>query len=329
MEHQVQKLLRHLNIHPIPTPNPFSKIETNCYFIHDSVPTLIDTGIASQQAYQRLSDGLARFGRSIRDVERILLTHGHADHRALSPRIQEESGAQVLYHRAEQAKVIASEKEESARFAQMECFRSMGVPEQLLGDLVDGPSSPLIKPKVHHAIPLAGGEELLFDAMKLKVIHTPGHSAGSVCFLEQEHGLLFSGDTMLPTSHITALMELDLLSLENGYNPLKLHLDSLLHLESLGPLCVLPGHGGAVNDYLSLNEEVRERHRKRRKHILRALRHEPKTLYQICRSVFLFNSHDDLYLALSEVLGNIGILIDEGTITIEQDGRLVFYKKKE
>ena len=329
MDHQAQQLLHHLSIHPIPTPNPFSKIETNCYFINDSIPTLIDTGIATKEAYQRLSDGLARFGRSIQDVGRILLTHGHADHRALSPRIQDESGAQVFFHQAEQTKVIASEKEESARFAQMECFRSMGVPEQLLGELVDGPSSPLIKPKLHHATPLEGGEELLFDEMKLKVIHTPGHSAGSVCFLEQEHGLLFSGDTLLPTSHITALMELDLLSLENGYNPLKLHLDSLLLLESLRPLCVLPGHGDAFNDYFSLNEQVRERHRKRRKHILRALRHEPRTLYQICRSVFLFNAHDDLYLALSEVLGNIGILVDEGVITSEQDNRLVLYKKKE
>lgn len=329
MDHQVQQLLHHLNIHPIPTPNPFSKIETNCYFIDDSVPTLVDTGIASQEAYQKLSDGLAGFGRSIQDMRRILLTHGHADHRALSPRIQEESGAEVFYHQAEQAKVIASEKEESARCAQMECFRSMGVPEELLSGLIDGPSSPLIKPKVHYATPLAGGEELLFDAMKLKVIHTPGHSAGSVCFLERDHELLFSGDTMLPTSHITALMELDLLSLENGYNPLKLHLESLMLLENLGPLSVLPGHGDAFEDYLSLNEEVRERHRKRRKHILRALRHEPKTLYQICRSVFLFNSHDDLYLALSEVLGNIGILLDEGAITVGRDEIPMLYRKKE
>jgi glyoxylase-like metal-dependent hydrolase (beta-lactamase superfamily II) len=316
-----------LGVHRIRIPNTFSNNETNCYFINDSLPTLIDTGIATEAAYGALADGLLRLGCAVRDIKRIVLTHGHADHRALAPRIQAESGAELLYHQAERTKVMAAERPHSLREAGIEFFRLMGVPGELIGGLVDGPDTPSIKPKSTCATALAGGEEILFDAVKLQAIHTPGHSSGSMCLLEKEHGFLFTGDTLLPTSRVTALMELDLLTDTPHYNPLKLHMESLRRLEALQPSSILPGHGEPFSDHARVNNEVRERHRKRRAHILRALRHEPKTLYQICRSVFLFNSPDDLYLALSEVLGNLGILLDEGAVKKGQEEPFFLYAK--
>ena len=46
------------------------------------------------------------------------------------------------------------------------------------------------------AVELAEGGEIRFGAIRLQVLHTPGHTPGSVCLLDVDEGLLFSGDTL-------------------------------------------------------------------------------------------------------------------------------------
>jgi glyoxylase-like metal-dependent hydrolase (beta-lactamase superfamily II) len=46
------------------------------------------------------------------------------------------------------------------------------------------------------AVELAEGGEVRFGAIRLTVLHTPGHTEGSVCLYEPDAGLLFSGDTL-------------------------------------------------------------------------------------------------------------------------------------
>ncbi len=45
-------------------------------------------------------------------------------------------------------------------------------------------------------VPLAEGMTFDLGGRKLKILHTPGHTAGSVCLLDAEHGILFAGDTI-------------------------------------------------------------------------------------------------------------------------------------
>ena len=46
------------------------------------------------------------------------------------------------------------------------------------------------------AVDLAEGGEIRFGEIRLQVLHTPGHTPGSVCLLAADDGLLFSGDTL-------------------------------------------------------------------------------------------------------------------------------------
>ena len=48
------------------------------------------------------------------------------------------------------------------------------------------------------AVELAEGGEIRFGEIRLRVLHTPGHTEGSVCLLSDDDGLLFSGDTLFP-----------------------------------------------------------------------------------------------------------------------------------
>ena len=46
------------------------------------------------------------------------------------------------------------------------------------------------------AVELAEGGVVRFGEIRLRVLHTPGHTEGSVCLLAEDEGLLFSGDTL-------------------------------------------------------------------------------------------------------------------------------------
>jgi hydroxyacylglutathione hydrolase len=93
---------------------------------------------------------------------------------------------------------------------------------------------------------LADGQEISVGQVKLKVITTPGHSAGHLCFLMDDNGqrYLFTGDNLFFGGKILLQPVADC--------NLQDHLDSLRKLDGLGVDVFLPGHGA-----FSLNQGQR------------------------------------------------------------------------
>ena len=90
------------------------------------------------------------------------------------------------------------------------------------------------------AVELAEGGEIRFGSIRLEVLHTPGHTEGSVCLLEPTEGRLFSGDTLFAGS----FGRVDL----PGGSP-EAMVESLDRLRGFDDgLRVLPGHGGDDDD---------------------------------------------------------------------------------
>lgn len=105
-------------------------------------------------------------------IEWVLLTHAHFDHIGAAAALQRE-GAQIVLHR-DDVKLIKS-------------FQNLSV---------------LAGVKVEHFTPdvtVAGGETLDVAGVSVKVIHTPGHTAGSVCYVAGD--VIFSGDTLFALSY--------------------------------------------------------------------------------------------------------------------------------
>lgn len=105
------------------------------------------------------------------DIEAIALTHGHLDHAGAATDLHEALGAPVLLHEAD-ARVYGAIRDQRRLFG-LPAGKTPIPPDRLL----------------RH------GEEIRAGEIVLRVIHTPGHTLGSVCFLI-EGGKLFSGDTL-------------------------------------------------------------------------------------------------------------------------------------
>jgi glyoxylase-like metal-dependent hydrolase (beta-lactamase superfamily II) len=88
------------------------------------------------------------------------------------------------------------------------------------------------------AVELAEGGEIRFGEIRLRVLHTPGHTEGSVCLLASDEGLLFSGDTLFAG----AWGRIDLPG--GSAEAMASSIARLTTLEDT--LAVLPGHGAVT-----------------------------------------------------------------------------------
>lgn len=145
-------------------------VQTNCFFLinEDTKEVLIiDPADRAQKIIEWInSEGLKPVA--------ILLTHGHFDH------IMGMAGVKNEYH----IPVYASKDEvEVLANPQLNVSTMMGAYISVTADEL-----------------FADGDVLELAGMKLKVISTPGHTIGSVCFYMEEEKVLISGDTLFEAS---------------------------------------------------------------------------------------------------------------------------------
>jgi glyoxylase-like metal-dependent hydrolase (beta-lactamase superfamily II) len=139
---------------------------------------VIDTGMPSsgslRAVVQRLTD---------RPVK-VLLTHGHVDH---------------IGHAGEFADVCLHEADRPVQAAHSDPAFLQGLLRTEIGRVATALARPVVRRLT--AVPPApytwfdDGQTFDLGGRRLTVVPTPGHTAGSVCYLDEAHGHLFSGDT--------------------------------------------------------------------------------------------------------------------------------------
>lgn len=170
------------------------ELAANCHIIDcgDGTCAAVDVGNSPDKLLSYLEEHHLT-------LKAILLTHGHYDHIGGVEAVRSATGAQVYIHRLDAIML------ESATL-------------NLAAQISPAPYQPVTSYQT-----FTDGEEITVGNRTFTVMHTPGHTSGSVCFLTED--VLLSGDTLFRGS----VGRTDL-----GGNPLKMR-------ESLKKLKALPG----------------------------------------------------------------------------------------
>jgi hydroxyacylglutathione hydrolase len=147
------------------------------YLMYGETITLIDTGVAGGEA--QIFDSVRSSGRDPSEIALIVLTHSHPDHLGAARAIRQATGCSIAAHPAERAWIEDVELQNRER------------PVPGFATLVGGPV-PLDRE-------LGDGDSMVPDetgAGQMHVIHTPGHSPGSISLFMHSEGALFPGDAI-------------------------------------------------------------------------------------------------------------------------------------
>jgi len=199
-------------------------------------PRLIDAGPLPSQGVFELESHLAELGVRIVDLREILLTHAHPDHVGAVALLAALSGARIMIHHREVSQGAARLGFTNAR-PDIEWLLDQGCPETL----ATIPSTASDIPPQIEVLPDDGLLE--FGPLRLRLIHTPGHSPGLLCFMEDRHGLLFSTDHLLRTATPIAIRT------RSSDDPVGDYLASLEKIAGLRPKLTLPGHGRSIANF--------------------------------------------------------------------------------
>lgn len=142
------------------------EVQTNCYFaVNENTKEMfvVDPGASAERLAGEIQN------KGYRPVA-ILLTHGHFDHAGAAEELAKQLHVKIYAHEAEKDTLESPQNNVSVM---------IGRPESYHAD---------IYVKDEEVLTLAGFE--------LKVLHTPGHTAGGCCYYISKEDALFSGDTL-------------------------------------------------------------------------------------------------------------------------------------
>jgi glyoxylase-like metal-dependent hydrolase (beta-lactamase superfamily II) len=273
---------------------------THLYLIEGDVLVLMDTGIPTQLAKslfydwrsqpmppevenlpsdlseQQLLEGLRLANHSIKDIDILVISHGHPDHFLLGHSILDQGNPRIIAHLFDTPAICNPWGMLQQSISRMPHLLAMGVPppKQRRESLARAVNPETFKFSLQIDSPVLDDGPLQINGTPIKGIevkHLPGHSPGSIGLIlgdEGEDRVLLCGDVLLYpiTPHPNDLLE---------------YLRTLKELNKLDHIgLVLPAHGKAIRNLKARVAFLQEHHRRRLRLTYEACQ-KPRSVWEV------------------------------------------------
>jgi len=200
---------------------------SNAYLMaSDRSLALVDGGMSGD--VPRIVSQIESLGRPITELQAIIVTHAHGDHTGGVAELVRRSGAGVMAHRDEVPYIVGEENLPAGSF-----FRRA---IRWLDDVISGPGKGVAVSRQLQ------DQDFLEFLGGLRVIHTPGHTPGSISLYQEQIGILFCGDLLFNGNLFTGRGGLRLAPRFFSADPEEA-VKSLNRLSSLDVRVLCVGHG--------------------------------------------------------------------------------------
>jgi glyoxylase-like metal-dependent hydrolase (beta-lactamase superfamily II) len=257
-------------IHSIPAEQAFytGPQSPNVFLVRDGDEgVLIDSGFGDDASVKARIDFLKDHENVA--IKYIVLTHHHFDHSAGAAQLRTATGAKVTLHPDETKFIkdwdsdapqdIEIPEDQKELREKVETFRKQAAeaePEILVND----------------------GDEFTVGDLTLRIVHTPGHTLGSVCIYIPQEKALFTGDTALGLGTVAISPP--------PHGDMGLYLESLARLQTLDSAVMLPGHGIAVHDVAAKLQELIDHRHAREEQILKLIAKGKDTVKKMLGAIY-------------------------------------------
>lgn len=197
--------------------------------------TVVDAGFPGH--YRVYKKGLATLGKTSKDVEAIVLTHAHADHIGFAEKLRKETGVPVYVHKADAA--MACKPLQLPWFGLLSNAWRPYTATMLGVAIVNGVFT---LPHLTKVQPVEHGQVLDIPG-RPRILHTPGHTNGSVSLFLEQRKVLIAGDTIVTRNLLTGKSGTPQITSPVLTGNYKQAMQSLHLLRELGLATLLPGHG--------------------------------------------------------------------------------------
>jgi glyoxylase-like metal-dependent hydrolase (beta-lactamase superfamily II) len=248
------------------------------------------------------------------------------DHYGQARRLREISGATV-YASALEAERMRTYWSPSAQRDEgiLAAFERWGVPPELArGDGGMGDLSKQLQDPMEVDVVLGEGDRVEIGDWTFEVMETPGHCEGHLVFYERDTRALFSGDHLLTDISPVPLLSFPKREGEPRPKSLARFMQSLLKVEALDCEITFPSHGDVILNHRKLIAGYRLHHERRALQLARMLSAGPRTAFALATKMFPRQYATQLFLVLSEVIGHLELLVEQGAVQIEEKGGIEY-----
>jgi hydroxyacylglutathione hydrolase len=274
--------------------------------VDDGEAALIDAGFSDDQSYNARAEMLRSFDGI--DVRYIVITHHHFDHASGAQRLRQATGARIVMHVDEapllaraaseelpaDVEVPAERKEWVERTNQFRQHAALGAPDESVAD----------------------GDELRIGGLKLRMVHSPGHTAGHLSPLLEatpdSPSVLFAGDNVLGLG--TTVVP------PPPHGDMARYVASLRKMQALEADVMCCGHGPAVREPHRKLQELIDHRQQREDQILALLREGRDTVGRIVKAIYPELDRRLVAMATSQVISHLAKLQSEGRVRTEGEG---------
>ena len=322
----------------IPQDWPSRTGPTWCYVFESEGVTLIDPG--AHGSFSELEDCLNFVGYSVRDIDRVVVTHGHSDHDGSIAQLMETSDSALWAHQMYAALINynpweVQDRDASPIHAAMNRVVSGNMDRRSSSyaarnrRYVDSRKGLTVDHEVDHGDKVGDVE----------FIYAPGHSPDEICLTLGN--VVFTGDHVLPeitphpttragySDHVAREIPAKFSDPSKSYG-LKRYMTSLKTVLDLGEsYAVLPAHRlfnrGKFN-FVSVRRaaEVIDHHDRRLAQIVQRIDDRPTGLEDMTRGIFERRKliGGNLFMALSEIVAHVELLEDLGDVEFTNDSMI-------